>query len=87
MGNCNKEGKNIQWGKDSLDKPSINGVGKTGKLHAEEKNGLLFHITHKNKYKIDWRFKYKTQTIKFLGENIDSVVFNNDLSDIFGYNS
>ena len=28
-----KEGKNIQWGKDTS---SINGAGKTGQLHVQE---------------------------------------------------
>ena len=35
----NKEGKNIQWGKDSS---SINCVGKAGQLHAKESNWTTF---------------------------------------------
>ena len=40
-----KEGKNIQQGKaDSL----MNGVGKTGQLHARKSNWIIFsHHAHK----------------------------------------
>ena len=39
-----KEGKNTQWGKDSL---FLNGVGKTGELHAK-KNQTLTPCTKRN---------------------------------------
>ena len=43
-----KEGKNTQWGKDSL---FINGVGKTGELHAKKKKSNS-HTMHKKKFKM-----------------------------------
>ena len=39
---------------------SINGVGKTGKLHAKISKGLLSHAIQKNKIKMDYRVKCKT---------------------------
>ena len=45
----NKEGKNVQWEKDSL---FINGVGKTGQLHAKESNWTtLSHLEKKRNSK------------------------------------
>ena len=36
---------------------SVNGGGKTGKLHAKNDTGPLFYTVHKNQLKKNWRLE------------------------------
>ena len=42
------------WGEGQETGSSINGVGKTGQLHAKRRKIItLFHTIHKNKFQMD----------------------------------
>ena len=54
---------------------SINGAGKTGQLHVK-KNELrtLPNTIHNDKLKMDWRPKWRPETVKLLEENTDRTL-------------
>ena len=81
--NFNKDTKTMQWEKDS---PSANCAGKIRYPHAQNENGPLPYIIHKNWLKMDRRPKIRTTTIKLFEETIEGklhvIEFGNDFLDM-----
>ena len=57
---------------------SINGVGKTGQLHAQESNWTTFSIPS-TKLMLRWikYFHVRPEAMELLGENIGTMLFDN----------
>ena len=51
------------------------GCGKLDSYMQKNQTGLLAHTMHKNQYKMDYRIKYKPETIKLLEENTGRTHF------------
>ena len=51
------------------------GCGKLDSYMQKNQTGLLAHTMHKNQFKMDYRIKYKPETIKLLEENTDRTHF------------
>lgn len=64
---------------------STNGVGTSGHLHARGGINESRHRPYKEELKMDNRPKYKTKTVKLLGdsigENPDDLGYGDELSD------
>ena len=54
---------------------SINGAGKIGQLHVMNEISTLFSTIHKNKPKCIKDLNVSPDTIKFIEENIDRMLF------------
>ena len=61
----------------------INGVGKTGQLMQKNQTGLFPHTTLKNDSKWTEDLNVRPEAIKFLEENIGSILFDISLTNIF----
>ena len=62
---------------------SISGVGKTGKQYAKESTWSISSHHIQKKLHTDFRLKCRPETIKLLEQNIDSVIFETGISNVF----
>ena len=60
----------------------INVTGKTGQLHEKNQTGLVSHTIYKNKFKQFKDLNVRPETIKFIEDNIGSMLFDMSLSNI-----